>query len=199
MGKKRESNRDLPNGPASLRLGRRDVLRMGAGATGALALAALGYGKGAVFAQDGGAILLTPALTEGPYFVDEMLNRVDIRTDPSDGSVSPGLPLFLGITVSQYNNGVISPLPGATVDIWQCDALGVYSDVASENTAGQKFLRGFQVTGTHGAVRFFSIYPGWYTGRTVHIHSKVRLFDGAGVSYEFSTQFFFDPAITSQV
>ena len=71
----------------------------------------------------------TPSLTEGPYCVDEMLNRSDIRVDPSDGSIQEGFPLRLGITVSQIDSGIISPLTGAYVDIWHCNALGIYSDV----------------------------------------------------------------------
>lgn len=180
-------------------LGRRQMLRMGAGATGAIALAALGYGRGAAFAQEQNAVLLTPALTEGPYFVDELLNRTDLRLDPSNNTYRQGLPLYLAVSVSQYNDGVVTPLSGATVDIWHCDAAGVYSDVASENTAGQQFLRGYQVTDPHGTVRFLTIFPGWYNGRAVHIHSKVRQFDGVDTTYEFSTQFFVDPEITSRI
>src|SRR5205823_2881568 len=90
--------------------------------------------RGIAFAQGQGGIVLTPALTEGPYFVDERLNRSDVRVDPSDGSIQPGLPMQLGITVSQLVNGVVSPLTGVYVDIWHCNAFGVYSDIAAENT-----------------------------------------------------------------
>jgi protocatechuate 3,4-dioxygenase beta subunit len=178
-------------------LNRREVILMGAGATGAVALAGLGYRTGAAFAQS--PVVATPALTEGPYFVDEMLNRSDIRVDPSDGSITQGFPLRLGITVSRIDNGAISPLTGAYVDIWHCDALGVYSDVQAQNTVGRKFLRGYQVTDRHGNVRFLTIYPGWYQGRTAHIHNKVRLFAGSQETYEFTTQFFFDEAITDAI
>src|SRR6266540_4162790 len=59
----------------------------------------------------------TPQQTEGPYFVDEMLNRSDIRSDPSDGSVQDGIPLTLVIHVYDINSrGSCVPLKGALVD-----------------------------------------------------------------------------------
>lgn len=84
-----------------------------------------------------------PQQTEGPYFVDEKLNRSDIRSDPSDSSVKQGVPLRLVFNVSQIDGSSCKPLAGATVDIWHCDALGVYSDVSdpSFSTVGKKFLR----------------------------------------------------------
>src|SRR5437762_7567374 len=86
----------------------------------------------------------TPTQTEGPYFVDERLNRSDIRSDPSDGTVKDGVPLRLVLQVSQVTGGACSPLVGAQVDLWQCDALGVYSDVRDPGfiSSGAKFLRG---------------------------------------------------------
>jgi protocatechuate 3,4-dioxygenase beta subunit len=143
--------------------------------------------------------VVRPAETEGPYFVDEHLNRSDIRTDPSDGSVKAGLPLRLAFLISRVN--ACAPLAGATVDIWQCDALGVYSDVTDPgfNTKGKKFLRGYQMTDASGTARFTTIYPGWYQGRTVHIHFKIRSPSGSGSTYEFTSQLYFDDTITDQV
>ncbi len=141
-----------------------------------------------------------PALTAGPYFVDERLNRSDIRSDPTDGSVREGAPLRLAFNVSQITAAGCTALPGAIVDVWHCDAQGVYSDVIdrSFNTIGQKFLRGYQETDENGRVQFLTIYPGWYNGRTVHIHFKIRTaLDAAG--YEFTSQLFFDDAYTDQV
>ena len=117
-----------------------------------------------------------PEQTEGPYFVDEALDRSDIRSDPADGSVTPGARLDLTLNVSRIAKGACVPLAGAIVDLWHCDALGVYSDVRDPHfdTTGKKFLRGFQATDTNGAARFTTIYPGWYPGRAVHIHFKVR-------------------------
>jgi protocatechuate 3,4-dioxygenase beta subunit len=143
-----------------------------------------------------------PQQTEGPYFVDEKLNRSDIRIDPITGVVKDGLPLKLIINVSRTNNGDCSPLVGAYVDVWHCDALGGYSDVRdnmSGDTRGQKYLRGYQVTDTNGTVEFQTIYPGWYSGRTVHIHFKVRLFAGSQKTYEFTSQLYFDDSITDMV
>ncbi|MFN8487956.1 MAG: intradiol ring-cleavage dioxygenase [Caldilineaceae bacterium] len=147
------------------------------------------------------ACIVRPEMTEGPYFVDEQLNRFDIRTDPSDGSVREGAPLQLSFALSQVNNSGCTPLAGALVDIWHCDAAGVYSDVADPgfNTKGKKFLRGYQVTDAQGVAKFLTIYPGWYRGRTVHIHFKIRTNAGSGAAHEFISQLFFDDAFTDQV
>jgi protocatechuate 3,4-dioxygenase beta subunit len=141
----------------------------------------------------------TPSMTEGPYFVDEKLNRYDIRTDPTTGAVSTGLPMYLGVTVSRIDDGVVTPLTGAYVDIWHADAAGRYSDEAANSTSGRKFLRGYQVTGAHGAAKFLTVYPGWYSGRAVHIHAKVRLYSGPQTTYTHNTQFFFDESVTDNV
>lgn len=145
--------------------------------------------------------VVKPQQTEGPYFVDEKLNRSDIRSDPADGSVKQGVPLRLLFHVSQVDGSACKPLSGATVDIWHCDALGVYSDVsdASFNTVGKKFLRGYQLTDTNGGVEFVTIYPGWYPGRTVHIHFKIRTDAASERSYAFTSQLYFDDALTDIV
>jgi protocatechuate 3,4-dioxygenase beta subunit len=142
------------------------------------------------------ACVVRPELTEGPYFVDEMLNRSDIRSDPTDGSVSDGAPLNLSFNVSQVGSSGCTPLAGAQVDIWHCDSNGVYSDAQDQsfNTVGRKFLRGYRVTDTNGLAQFITIYPGWYNGRAVHIHFKIRI-----NNHEFTSQLFFDDAFTDQV
>jgi protocatechuate 3,4-dioxygenase beta subunit len=152
-------------------------------------------------AADAAAIpscVVRPEQTEGPYFIDEKLNRSDIRSDPSDGLVRPGAPLRLAFHVSRVSSASCSPLSGAIVDVWQCDALGVYSDVRDLNagfdTRGKKFLRGYQITDANGIAEFLTIYPGWYEGRAVHIHFKIR--NGAE---EFISQLYFDETITEQV
>lgn len=147
------------------------------------------------------ACVVNPEQTEGPYFVDEKLNRSDIRSDPSDSSVRDGIPLELTIRVSQVSTGGCTPLAGAIVDIWHCDALGIYSDVQdrSFDTQGKKFLRGYQVTDANGTVQFTTIYPGWYPGRTVHIHFKIRTDTASGQRYEFTSQLYFDDSTTDQV
>src|SRR5262245_16350027 len=105
--------------------------------------------------------IVRPAQTEGPYFVDEGLLRSDIRSDPSAGSIRPGAELRLAIQVSGLlADSSCIPLPGVTVDLWHCDALGVYSDVQDPgfDTLGKKFLRGAQITDTHGLASFVTIY-----------------------------------------
>jgi protocatechuate 3,4-dioxygenase beta subunit len=145
--------------------------------------------------------VVKPQQTEGPYFVDERLNRSDIRSDPTSGAVKEGVPLQLVFQVSQLRDNACTPLPNAIVDIWHCDALGVYSDVSdrSFSTVGQKFLRGYQVTDANGIARFVTIYPGWYPGRTVHIHFKIRTSLTSTSGAEFTSQLYFDDAITDRV
>jgi protocatechuate 3,4-dioxygenase beta subunit len=140
--------------------------------------------------------VLTAALTEGPFFVDEKLNRSDIRTDPVTGVVSAGIPLALTFNVSRYATNACTPLTGAYLDVWHCDSAGTYSDVSGSS---KKFLRGYQITDAKGVAAFTSIYPGWYNGRAVHIHFKLRLYAGSTKSYEFTSQFFFNDALTDSV
>ena len=150
-------------------------------------------------AQTSFACLPADAMTEGPYWVDEQLNRSDIRPDPSNGTVKTGTPLSLQINVYQSSAAGCSPLPNAMVDIWHCDAAGLYSDEAANGTVGQKFLRGFQMTDSNGSVTFSTIYPGWYSGRAVHIHVRVRTFSGNTVNGNFVSQFFFNDTVTDSV
>ena len=147
------------------------------------------------------ACVVRPEQTEGPYFVEELLNRSDIRSDPASGIVRPGVPLQLTANVSRIAGADCTPLPGAQVDVWHCDALGVYSDVTDPgfSTVGQKFLRGYQVTDAAGAARFLTVYPGWYEGRTVHIHFKIRTDPQAARGYDFTSQMYFDDALTDMV
>lgn len=145
--------------------------------------------------------VVRPEQTEGPYFIDERLHRSDIRSDPTDGRILTGTPLALVLQVMRLNPGGCIPLPDALVDIWHCDAEGVYSDVKDPgfNTLGQKFLRGQQVTNAQGEARFLTIYPGWYPIRTVHIHFKVRTVATAGKSFEFTSQLYFPDELTDRV
>jgi protocatechuate 3,4-dioxygenase beta subunit len=146
--------------------------------------------------------VVRPALTEGPYFVDEKLNRSDIRSDPSTNVVKPGVPLALAFLVSKVSGSSCTALANATVDVWHCDALGVYSDASDPtfgNTKGTKFLRGYQTTDASGAARFTTIWPGWYQGRAVHIHFKVRTAAANGQVSDFTSQLFFDEGLNDQV
>jgi protocatechuate 3,4-dioxygenase beta subunit len=147
------------------------------------------------------ACVVRPEMTEGPYFVDERLDRSDIRSDATTGEVKPGRPLEIVFGVMRVAAEGCLPLAGAKIDVWHCDALGVYSDVAdpSFDTSGQKFLRGFQLSDADGIGRFQTIYPGWYRGRTVHIHFKIRAEADNGAAYDFTSQLFFDDALSDAV
>jgi protocatechuate 3,4-dioxygenase beta subunit len=86
--------------------------------------------------------------------------------------------------------------------VWHCDAFGAYSGVGDgreSDLRGRKFLRGYQITDTKGLADFRTIYPGWYEGRAVHIHFKIRSERAAGSQYEFTSQLYFDESITDQV
>lgn len=142
--------------------------------------------------------VVTAALTEGPYFVDEKLNRSDLRSDPATGIVSAGVPLALTFNVSRFASNACTPLTGAYLDVWHCDSAGTYSDVSGSGS-GRKFLRGYQITDANGVAEFVTVYPGWYRGRAVHVHFKLRLFAGTAKTYEFTSQFFFDESLTDKV
>lgn len=116
---------------------------------------------------------LSPESTEGPYYFDVDAIRRDVREDRA------GVPLTLDLRVLEAST--CAPVGDAVVDIWHCDAEGVYSGFESASTGGpatrddNTYLRGAQVTDGDGAVQFLTIYPGWYRGRTTHIHFKVHL------------------------
>ena len=143
----------------------------------------------------------TPQQTEGPYFVDNMPNRSDITSDTSDDSVQEGIPLKLVINVYDVDgdSGSCIPLKGALVDIWHANPQGIYSGIQQQGTSGQNFLRGNQVTDDNGTVRFTTVYPGWYEGRAIHIHVKVRTFEGSNETFEWTSQFYLNNSITEQV
>lgn len=181
-------------------LNRRQALARGGAASAALLLAVqtrrlLGADDASAATQ---CATLTPSKTIGPYFVEEKLNRSDIRIDPTTGNASSGIPLTLAFTLLDESANC-APVVGAQVDVWHADASGKYSDESVEGTSGKKYLRGYQVTDSAGKVNFTTIYPGWYSGRTVHIHIRVRVFDSSGkAKYDFTSQVFFDDATTDQ-
>jgi protocatechuate 3,4-dioxygenase beta subunit len=147
----------------------------------------------------------TPQQIEGPYFVDEMPNRSDIRSDPLDASVQEGIPLRLALHVYDIDDNdrdsVSScvPISSAHVDIWHANSQGVYSGVQEAGTGGKKFLRGYQVTDDNGTVRFTTIYPGWYEGRAIHMHVKVCTYEGSEETLEWTSQFYLNNSINEQV
>lgn len=145
--------------------------------------------------------VVRPQQTEGPYFVDTALERSDIRTDPTTGAAQPGMPLRLSFEVSRVRVGRCEPLPKARIELWQCNAGGVYSGVRDPHfdTTGQRFLRGYQHTDAGGRASFLTIYPGWYPGRTVHIHFTIRSEATSGRHEEFTSQLYFDDSLTDRV
>ena len=141
----------------------------------------------------------TPQQIEGPYFVEDMPNRSDIRSDTTNGSVEQGIPLRLVIHVYGVNDGLCVPLKGAKLDIWHANSQGIYSGVKDMGTVENNFLRGYQVTDNNGTVEFTTIYPGWYEGRAIHIHDKVRIFNGQEKELEWTAQLYFNNSINEQV
>ena len=117
---------------------------------------------------------------------------------PPPAQSREGTPLVLTFNVAKVSNGSCTAFAGATVDVWHCDAAGQYSDVTDRgfNTDGQKWLRGSQMTDANGKATFTTIYPGWYSGRAVHIHYKVY---PADTSQVFTSQLFFDDTLSQQV
>ena len=113
-----------------------------------------------------------------------------------------GIPLYLQISVVNSND--CQSVSGAGVEIWHCDAVGIYShfEAASQNQGSQTdnstYLRGIQVTGDTGAVNFTSIYPGWYTGRALHIHMKVHQ-GGTEGAVIHTGQLFFEETLNEAV
>ena len=145
--------------------------------------------------------VVRPEQTEGPCYVNTGLERSDIREERE------GVPLDLTFNVSRVDEGDASacgPLAGAVVDVWHCDAAGEYSGVEDNaagdfDTRGETFLRGYQLTDENGTARFTTIYPGWYQGRAVHIHFTIRDSPESQQGYEFTSQLYFDDALTDQV
>ena len=137
------------------------------------------------------------AQTQGPYWIDEMLNRSDIRVDPSTGLQSVGVPLNLALNFHDVHG--CKAIEGAQVDLWQCDAAGSYSGQRENGTVGKKFLRGYQIADASGAVNFTTVYPGWYRGRTVHIHFRIRRRLESGTVENFTSQLYFPEELNDQV
>ena len=155
--------------------------------------------------DDAARCTLTPEQTEGPFYFDADSIRSDIREDRE------GTRLRLALRVRDA--GSCTLVPDAVVDIWHADAAGAYSGFDGGTGAGaaggrpggsggggraqteSRYLRGAQVTNADGIVEFVTVYPGWYPGRTVHIHAKVHL-DRTTV---LTTQLFFDDETSDAV
>jgi protocatechuate 3,4-dioxygenase beta subunit len=164
------------------------------------------------------AAKLTPELTEGPYWVNTMLHRSNVLGNSHGGGHQPGVPLRLYINVFEATTK--QAMNGLAVDIWHANAHGLYSDESSQQAGGgtsnssgdtisDNWLRGYQITGhdrglrktpVHGQVSFQTIWPGWYSGRAIHIHVRVRKLHSSGETIAgFTTQIFFSDANNTHV
>jgi protocatechuate 3,4-dioxygenase beta subunit len=181
-----------PSGPSAPRaIGRRDaLLAFGGASVGVIALAAPSVRRlasRAILPADARAQECTPApaLTEGPYHLENPLLRRNVIER------RPGVTLW--VTLKVLAAASCEPIPGATVEIWHADAGGEYSGFGGADN--DTFMRGRQVVGSAGAATFRTVYPGWYPGRTPHIHYKVHV-SGNDVH---TGQLFFDEAVTDAV
>jgi len=154
-----------------------------------------------------GACAVTPEGEIGPYFTDDSAsgyNRSNIVANLDGTQVQTGVPFALTVFVRDSENGC-ALLTGAQVDIWHCNASGVYSNESSESTSPDQWLRGYQLTNSAGSVTFGTILPGWYAGRTTHIHLRVRssyseassTTDGTNTTQVFFDQTLIDSLSTS--
>jgi protocatechuate 3,4-dioxygenase beta subunit len=138
--------------------------------------------------------VLTQDAGEGPFYFDPKL----LRSDVTDGAV--GAPLQVAIRVTR--TGDCAPLAEARLDLWQADGLGLYSGYANQRGVGERvdvvdrtYLRGTQIADADGWVRFKTIFPSWYGGRTPHIHFKVLL----GGREVVASQIFFPDEVAAEV
>jgi protocatechuate 3,4-dioxygenase beta subunit len=131
--------------------------------------------------------VLTPSAVEGPYY----LNLNLVRRDITEGFA--GIKTRVNLHVVQASD--CAPIPNARVDIWHNNAPGAYSGFANQGTQGMTFLRGVQFTDATGTTFFDSIYPGWYMGRTTHMHLKVQ----PAASSVLTTQMYFPTGLSRRV
>ena len=143
--------------------------------------------------------VLTPEVTEGPYWIDDKLTRRDVREG------KPGLPLVLEFTIVSART--CRPIHAADVEIWHCDATGNYSGFDAGSGGGgpgggsgpetkTRYLRGHQRSDAAGKASFLTVFPGWYPGRTPHVHMKVHVGNDRVVH---TGQVFFNEAVTTAV
>jgi len=131
-----------------------------------------------------------PEQDEGPYHRADAPVRRDVTED------APGLPLALGMRLVDTDGAAVT---NATVEIWHCDALGRYSGFPppappTEYVADRMFLRGAQPADGGGTVEFRTVYPGWYPGRTVHIHVRAL-----ARGQTFTSQLYFPEEVNEEV
>lgn len=192
---------------ASTRLSRKALLRLGGLGLAGLAWEAWWNLSTASASTESSPVaasqcVLTPEQTEGPYYIA----KEKVRSNITEGK--PGVPMRLRLNV--VDAATCRPIKDAAVDIWHCDAEGVYSGfIAASTGAGpggnggptdhRAFLRGIQFTNAQGNTQFRTLYPGWYRGRTVHIHVKVHLGRQTVGHVVHTGQLYFDDRLTSNV
>lgn len=168
------------------------VSASGAAATTLLLAANPKVADAAIAGQPADICRITPDVVDGPYYVNEQI----VRRDITEGK--QGIPLEMRVRVVDAS---CRPIAGARVDCWQADAMGIYSNFPNQGddltvaTPDQTFLRGTQMTDRDGWVIFTSIFPGWYRGRTTHVHFKIYI----GGSTRLTAQMFFPDAINEYV
>ncbi|GGL08171.1 intradiol ring-cleavage dioxygenase [Mangrovihabitans endophyticus] len=229
---------EADNADVSRLISRRRLLSLGGAGAAAAGLAVVGgraafaqtAGAPVSAAEAAGACALSSESIEGPYYLDYMLMRSNVVEDRT------GIPLRLRLRV--IDASTCRPLCNAGVEIWHCDALGVYSGYTATGSGGGgmpppsgdpstppsgpppgggnpgghatptddlTYLRGIQITDRAGFVTFASVVPGWYVGRTVHIHTKVHTDgtvtpDGYTGGHTCHTgQFYFDERLITKV
>jgi len=171
---------------------RASLLKLGGLLAGAAAVGGWRVAEGEAEAEGPAAVaaglvtcVLAPEQTEGPFYLDDQ----KVRRNITEGR--PGVPLTLRLTVLDVRT--CRPIKGASVDIWHCDAAGAYSGTGAD--ADERFLRGVQRTDAKGVATFRTIYPGWYPGRTVHVHVMVHV----GGNVVHTGQLYFPDALTDTV
>ena len=135
---------------------------------------------------------------EGPYFVDDSATgykRSNILTNLDGSDSQSGVAFTLTLYVYDSENSCTA-MENVQVDIWHCNASGIYSAESSEATSSQSWLRGYQITDSTGKVQFTTILPGWYSGRTTHIHLRLRsTYDSSSSGGTNTMQLFFDQTL----
>lgn len=146
-------------------------------------------GTGSTNGSSASDCTLNPSETAGPYPTKDPASYVikDIKAGET------GVNMIANITIKNKNTGC-GALQGAIVDIWHCDADGNYSEYGSLTSS--HFLRGRQTTDANGLVSFATIFPGWYSGRAVHIH--IHVYNASGKSL-LVTQIAFPAAVCDTV
>ncbi len=137
---------------------------------------------------------VTPEGEEGPYFVDDSATgfaRSDIRSNLDGTNTQSAIPLTLSIYAYDSENSCAA-MANVQIDIWHCNGSGIYSAEDVEDTTGETWLRGYQITDANGLASFKTIVPGWYAGRTTHIHLRLRsTYDSTTTGGTNTTQLFF--------